>query len=213
MANILIFGNSVAHAAYERRGGWLGRLRDFLNEKNLSFQKREDLHSIYNLGVSGNTIEDLVGRFEGEAKARVKEEKETIIILAVGLNDSQFIHSQDGLRFSPEQIQDNLQKLLSLVQRFSSKIIFIGSTPVDENRTTPIPWNIDKFYRNENIKRNNEIIKNLCRENKLYFVEVFEELMKIDYQRLLDDGLHPNSEGHQKIFEIVKHFLIKNKIV
>jgi len=30
---------------------------------------------------------------------------------------------------------------------------------------------------------------------------------------LLEDGLHPNSEGHKKIFESVKEFLIKNKII
>jgi lysophospholipase L1-like esterase len=25
-----------------------------------------------------------------------------------------------------------------------------------------------------------------------------------------DDGLHPNTEGHQKIFEKVKNFLVEN---
>ena len=53
----------------------------------------------------------------------------------------------------------------------------------------------------------------LCEENKIYFVEVFEKFKEINYQKLLDDGLHPNSEGHQKIFEIVKDFLIENKII
>ena len=29
----------------------------------------------------------------------------------------------------------------------------------------------------------------------------------------LEDGLHPNSAGHEKMFQRVKDFLIKNKII
>ncbi|XOA43126.1 MAG: SGNH/GDSL hydrolase family protein [Candidatus Nealsonbacteria bacterium] len=211
--NILIFGNSIALASFEKREGWIGRLKDLVNEKSLALPKPENWNAIYNLGVSGDTLEGLAKRFENETSARVKEEKKMIIVFAAGVNDAQFIHSQNSLRFSQEQIKSSLQKLLVLAKKFSSKIIFIGPTPVDEEKTTPIPWNPDKSYKNENIKRNNEVIKNFCKDNNLYFIEIFEEFVKRDYQQLLDDGLHPNSEGHQKIFEIVKNFLLKNEIL
>ena len=76
-----------------------------------------------------------------------------------------------------------------------------------------ISWDTGKSYKNEYIKKYNEIIKSVYEENKIYFVEIFEDWMNSDYKNYLEDGLHPNSEGHQKIFESVKNFLIENKII
>ena len=100
-----------------------------------------------------------------------------------------------------------------MAKKFSSKIIFVGLTSVDETKTTPIPWNTDKSYKNEYIKKFNDILSKFCKEKKIYFIEIFEKLIERDYQNLLEDGLHPNSEGHKKVFEIVRDFIIENKIV
>jgi len=206
MVQILIFGDSITYGAWDKEGGWVRRLRKFLDENY------ED-YLIYNLGISGNNTDDLIERFEFETKQRLKENDETIIIFAIGTNDSQFVHSENKNRIVLEKFKDNLQKLINLAQEFSSKIIFVGLTPVDETKTTPIPWNTDKSYKNEYIQKYNETIKNICDENKIYFIEVFEKLKETNYQELLEDGLHPNSVGHQKIFEVVKDFLIENKII
>lgn len=92
-------------------------------------------------------------------------------------------------------------------------MIFIGLAPVDESRTDPIPWVPDRSYKDSYIKKYNEMIKVICRENKVYFIEIFNKLMKSDYKKTLDDGVHPDEKGHQKIFETIKDFLIKNKII
>lgn len=202
MAKLLIFGDSIVYGAWDTdKGGWVQRIKSFLDEETLS--ESEDEYIVYNLGVSGNTTEDLLERFEFETKQRLKDDgEELIFIFAIGVNDSQFIHSKNNLRFSPEEYKDNLYKLLNLAQKFSSKIIFIGLTPVDETKT--IHWDIDKSYKNEYIQEFNEILKSFCKENNIYFVEIFEKLIKENYQDLLEDGLHPNSEGHKKIFEAIK---------
>jgi len=213
MAKILIFGDSIAYGAWDtEKGGWVQRIKSFLDEETLSESENE--YRIYNLGVSGNTTEDLLERFEFETKQRLKEDDEELIfIFAIGVNDSQFIHSKNGLRFSPEEYEDNLNELLNLAKKFSLKIIFIGLTPIDETKTTPIPWDTDKSYKNEYINKFNDILRKFCKEKKIYFIEIFERLIERDYQNLLEDGLHPNSEGHKKVFEIVRDFIIENKIV
>jgi lysophospholipase L1-like esterase len=211
MTQILIFGDSITYGAWDKEGGWVQRLRKFLDEKNLTDSDFYCL--VYNLGVSGNNSEDLLERFEFETKQRLKEDEETIIIFAIGINDSQFVHSKDKHGVPIDKFKDNIQKLISLAQKFSSKIIFVGLTPVDETKTAPIPWNADVSYKNEYIQKYNETIKTICEENKIYFIEIFEKLKELNYQELLEDGLHPNSEGHKKIFEIVKDFLIKNNLV
>jgi len=211
MTQILAFGDSITYGACDKEGGWVTRLRKFLDIKNISLPKSD--FTIYNLGVSGDTAEDLLERFEFETKQRSKENEETIFIFAIGVNDSQFIHSQNGLRFSPQKFQDNIQKLVKIAKKFSSKIIFVGLFPVDESKTNPTPWNKDKSYKNKDVQKNNEIIKTICKENDINFVEIYDRLTKVNYKSLLEDGLHPNSKGHEKIFEIVKDQLIKNKII
>jgi len=213
MARILVFGDSIVYGAWDREkeGGWVQRLRKLLDEKH--FIESDFDYSVYNLGVSGNTIGELLERFEFETKQRLEEGEEIIIIFQIGINDSQFVISQNGLRTLSEKFRENIKELISSAKKFSSKVIFIGLTPVNEEKTTPIPWNPDKIYKNENIKRNDEIIKSVCKKNNIYFVEIFEKWLKSDYKNLLEDGLHPNSEGHKKIVEDVRDFLIKNKII
>ena len=213
MARILVFGDSIVYGAWDREkeGGWVQRLRKLLDEKH--FIESDFDYSVYNLGVSGNTTGELLERFEFETKQRVEEGEEMIIIFQIGINDSQFVISQNGLRTLSEKFRENIKELISSAKKFSSKVIFIGLTPVNEEKTTPIPWNPDKIYKNENIKRNDEIIKSVCKKNNIYFVEIFEKWLKSDYKNLLEDGLHPNSEGHKKIVEDVRDFLIKNKII
>jgi len=204
---ILIFGDSIAYGAWDKEGGWVQRLRKFLDEKNLTDSDFYCL--VYNLGVSGNTINDLIERFEFETKQRLKESEETIIIFAIGINDSYFVHSENNNRVPINKFKENIQKLIKSAKKFSSKIIFVGLTPVDETKTTPIPWDADKSYKNEYIEKYNKVIKKVCEENEILFIEIFEDWMKLNYKNLLEDGLHPNSEGHKKIFESVKEFLIK----
>jgi lysophospholipase L1-like esterase len=213
MARILVFGDSIVYGAWDREkeGGWVHRLRKFLDEKH--FIEPDFDYAVYNLGVSGNTIGELLERFEFETKGRVEEDEEMIIIFQIGINDSQFVISQNGLRTSSEKFRENVEKLINQAQKFTSKIVFVGLTPVDESKTTPIPWNPDKIYKNENIKMKNEIIKSVCRKNNIYFIEIFEKWIKSDYKKLIEDGLHPNSAGHKKIFEAVKDFLIQEKII
>ncbi len=141
----------------------------------------------------------------------MKEDDEMIFIFAIGINDSQFIHSLNSPKISVVKFQDNFQKFINFAQKFSQKIIFVGLTSVDEAKT--IPWDIDKSYKNEHIKRYNQIIKQICEENKIHFIKLFDKFSKINYKKLLKDGLHPNSEGHQKIFEIVRDFLEEKKII
>ena len=70
MARILVFGDSITYGAWDKRGGWVQRLREFLDEKNLI-----DLNKIpvliYNLGVSGDTTNDALERFEFESKKKI----------------------------------------------------------------------------------------------------------------------------------------------
>ncbi len=47
---ILIFGDSIAHGIWDNNGGWVARLRKFINSKLMD----DDFYCLlYNLGVDG----------------------------------------------------------------------------------------------------------------------------------------------------------------
>ena len=213
MARICVFGDSIAHGAWDKQGGWVQRLNQFFIEKYLS-NPSNFYCSVYNLSISGNTTEDLLERFDFEIKQRLKEEEnKTIIIFAIGANDSDFVHSKNDFWVQPKKTKKNIKKFIEIAQKFSTEIIFVGLLPAEEQKVCPMPWDMDKSSKNKNIQRYNEIIKSVCKENDIYFIEIFENWIKMDYKKLLEDGLHPNSEGHQKIFEIVRDFLKEKKII
>lgn len=209
MSHIIIFGDSITYGASDIKGGWVSRLRNYVDQK--SFDDENYYKIVMNLGISGNTSDDLINRFEFELKQRIREGRETVIIIAIGTNDSQEIAG--NLKIDQAKYKNNIQKLTKIAQKYSTKIVFVGLFPVDESKTCPTPWHEDQFYKNENIGIYNQIIADLCEENNLIFIDIYNNFINQNYINLLDDGLHPNTEGHQKMFEIIKKELENNKII
>jgi len=196
---INIFGDSITWGACDEIGGWANRLRNYLSEDQVNYLK------VYNLGVSGDNTEKLLERFLSENETRNPD----TIVIAIGINDSQYINSKENPRVTLQKFEKNLLELIAQAKKFTKEIIFIGITNVDEARVMPIQWDETKFYDNENIAKYNTKIKEISEKEKILFIEVFDLLNESD----LEDGLHPNSIGHEKIFLRVKDFLAKNKII
>lgn len=213
MSQILIFGDSIAYGAWDKEGGWSERLKTFSNKKSIG-SNLEFYCAVYNLAIDGDFTESLLKRLDNEAKQRIQRihGQETIFVFAIGSNDS--ISNRKNIFWTaPKKFKKNLERIIKITQKYSSKIIFIGLTPADESKTNPVSWDNNVFYKNKDQKKYDEIIKSTCQKNKIHFIEIFNEFEKIDYKKLLEDGLHPNSKGHKIIFEIVKDYLTKNKII
>ena len=194
-----IWGDSITYGAGDtEKGGWVARLRFFLDKKGENFR-------INNRGICGDKTEDLLKRFNGESKAIGPK----IIIFAIGTNDSQYVRSRDNQRVPIKKFEKNLRELVKSAKKFTNNIIFLGLVICDDSKTMPIPWKQTKYYENAIIKEYDSKINEICRENKLLFVPMFDLLSKKD----LCDGLHPNPKGYEKMFQRVKTFLIKTKIV
>ncbi|MCH7641324.1 hypothetical protein IID22_03950 [Patescibacteria group bacterium] len=210
--NLIIFGASTTWGAWDLKGGWVQRLRTSLDSKHLK-SSSSDLYFVYNLGISGDTTEDIIKRFDFELVQRNKETNKNIIILAIGTTDSVWDNNLNRLKTPREKFKSNISKLINKAKKYSDKVIFIGSTPVNETKVNPIPWDKNYSLLNKHIKKSKETIKKLCEGNNVYFVDLYNRFIREDYKKLLEDGIHPNSEGHKKIFEIVKTFLIQNKYI
>ncbi|HDQ16778.1 MAG TPA: hypothetical protein ENN31_01490 [Candidatus Vogelbacteria bacterium] len=185
--NICILGDSITWGANDyERGGWVERLK-------VHCMERYDDIDIYNLGISGNNTDDLLERFEVEATRR----DPNLIIFAIGINDSQYIEEKNNVRVKISRFSANLSNLFNTAKKMTNNIIFVGLIEVDESKTMPTLWNIKKYYDNDNVKKYNKVIGDFCEEREVQYINIEKVINKDD----LEDGLHPNSQGHEKIFQ------------
>lgn len=210
--HILVFGTSTTYGAWDLEGGWVARLRKFLDQKIIDSDYK-DFYLVYNLGVSGDKSEDILKRFEVETEVRKgRNGEEVIILFHLGINDCIYNESLGGLEVSSEQFRENYNRLIKLAKKYSQKIIIIGSMPVD-SRVDPMPWSPGRGYKNEYVEQYNRIMKEVADENNTPFVEVYQRFINKNYSNLLADGVHMTEDGHKKFFEIVRDYLIENSII
>lgn len=111
---ILIFGDSITWGANDSEGGWATRLKVYTDEQTVA--GKEDYDTVYPLGVSGNKTDDLLVRFEAEIKSRLDDESNIVVLIAIGVNDSQFQLKTEENRVPIRRFQANLAKLLTIAQ-------------------------------------------------------------------------------------------------
>ncbi|MCK5416235.1 hypothetical protein KAI92_02290 [Candidatus Parcubacteria bacterium] len=124
-------------------------------------------------------------------------------MFSIDSNDPAYIDTKDNVYVSLEEFKDNLVKIVKLSKKYTSKIIFTGLLSIDENKT--MPWSDNEYWENKDLKEYNDIIERVCENNKLDFISFWDLLNKDD----LEDGLHPNSKGHEKIFNCVSEYFSK----
>ncbi len=197
MPVICIFGDSTAWGAYDlEKGGWVNRLW-------LDCAKNDQETEIYNLSISGGTTETILERFESEAKMR---EADTILFQTGG-NDAAYDKDNKEHLVSPEKFEANIEKIILKARSLAKRIMFIGFNNCDESKTMPVSW-CNLCYTNEYIEEYNVVMKNVCHKNEIKFVDIFGLLDSADFE----DGLHPNANGHQKIFDVVKKTILNNTL-
>jgi lysophospholipase L1-like esterase len=196
--NILVFGASIVYGAADLdKGGWAQRLNIFVSGKT-----EWDVHT-YNLGISGDISSDLLKRFSSECSER---RKPGIILISIGINDSQYIDEPGNMRAPPETFRENLRKIVERAKSKSQKVAFIGFSPVDEKKTMPIPWKTDTYYTEENVRRYDRIAREVCEGEQVPYIDMMKVFPEAT-EELFHDGLHPNAKGHKLMFEAVKQFL------
>ena len=210
MANILVFGASIAQGYYDKEGGWIDRLKKYFLEQEI-IHKWEQSINVFNLAISGNTTSEILERLKLETKPRNYKSHKLIFLFEIGLNDSIIIKGKD--KVSLKIFQKSLNEIIDFAKKYSKNIIFLGLTPVEEEKVSPMPWSPTESYSNKRIEEYDAIIRNVCKNYKVKYLDLFKYTNKQGFIKHLDDGVHPNSEGHRKIFEIVRDFLVKEKII
>ena len=171
METICVFGDSIAWGSDDNEeGGWVNRLSRLLGEP------------IYNLGIPGDKVNDLLRRFDDEVEAR----QPSTVVLAIGINDAP--HSiYDGTPI--ELFRTIYGELLSRALSRTRNVVLITPTNVDESHA-------DHGYRNADIELIVGEVRSLALDMGLKCINVFGSMTADD---LKADGLHPGPNGHAKL--------------
>jgi len=185
MNRIGIWGDSITWGAWDfEMGGWVARLRHFI--ENYHQAERQ----VYNMGIDGDKLQDVAKRFDAEYAAREPE----IIIFAVGINDSPHDSHPDGTMLN--EFEKSYSDLVAKVKGKAKQIVIVSPTNVDDEQ--------ESSFTNAGIKPYVEATKKVAASHQLTFVDVFGLIEKKDLQY---DGLHPETGGHEKIFQEVSKAL------
>ncbi|MFH2019264.1 MAG: GDSL-type esterase/lipase family protein [bacterium] len=198
---ILIFGDSITWGACDIEGGWATRLKKYTDNQLINGKTGYD--EMYVLGVSGDNSDDLVKRFNLELISRIDDEMELVVLIAIGTNDSKYSIITKENRVSISKYKANLTELITTSKKYTNKIVFIGLTPVDDKALSPDYLGEEDTYDNENVQKFNNALIEVAKENTIPMVELFDDLINKSSSKLLSDGLHPNSDGHELIYEKV----------
>lgn len=163
-----------------------------------------DLEKFYevpsiNSGVSGYCTDDIIKNL----KDFVYIYNPTKVILLIGTNDIRF---KD---YGNKGIVNNIKIIIDEIRenRPYAKIYVESIFPINNKDDEKINHGMVADRKNSNIMEINEMIKDLCKEEKVDYIDLFKELqdeegnLKLDYTR---DGLHMSEEGYELITKKIK---------
>ncbi len=202
---ILFFGDSIAQGLWDtEHGGWVERLkRDYDRQFVMGGLTGED-HSVFNLSISGDTTNEVLARFDAEAKARVWRGQPLAVVIAVGTNDARI--DGDIAFMDRDRYAENLKAIIAKAKQVTDKVLLVGLPACDELSTTPVAWNPDITYTNGRLEQFEQTATSVATAANVLFVPLFStfRLRAAEGAQLWADGLHPNETGHMLIFEQVK---------
>lgn len=196
---VLVFGDSITQGFWDvEYGGWVARIRQYFDR--LEQKSGRDAATIFNLGVSADTSDDLLKRMDNEIIARNNGEH-LVVVITIGVNDSKI---KSGKTYTePDLYKEKLEQLLKTGKKYTKSVLFVGLTPCVDERTHPVAWG-DIVYDNKRLELFDNALRTFCEEHEVQFIDVFPAFSKEQEKRdLLPDGLHPNDDGHQLMADLV----------
>ncbi len=201
---ILCFGDSITYGESDPvHGGWADRIkRDFqLQFENATRQKIV----LYNLGVGGETSDGLVKRFKAELTARRIKGQPAFVLFSYGANDI-VIHKKTNI-VPLKYFLANIASCIDICVDNDISYALLGLLPIDEKIDGVLNQH-DKLRFKKDIALYDTALGRLAIEKGCPFVNLLGLFDKeLGQQLLTDDGLHPNTLGHELIYKQVKRQL------
>lgn len=185
-ARIVIVGDSIAYGRCDPDGGWAGRLAAAHIAEN------EAEHRVFNLAIPGSTLTDISEQTPTVLAPRLPD----TLLVAAGINDSALpLAAPQPHGDWSAHIADSLGSLATTALNHNARLVVAGPTWLDETRTHD--YEGLRFTQARALALR-ESLRTWCAENHIDYLDMWEPLH--DNTKLLTDGLHPTSDGHQALY-------------
>ena len=180
----------------ENLGGWPARLIGALPTASPG-----NSTTMYNLGVRGDTSDDIAKRWHDEVRRR-RRVQGTAVVFAFGINDAK-MNANGVLALGEGRTRANVADILATAT-LDHRVLFIGPTPVEE---VALHQHLNAagdqaMPSNSSIGEISAIISEQAALAGVPFLDLFEALSG-DARWLATlrqtDGLHPPADGHDII--------------
>jgi acyl-CoA thioesterase-1 len=183
---LLFFGDSLVAGVGDPTGvGWVGGV------VAASFASGLEL-TAYNLGVRGETSEQIASRWRMEALPRLLAGADCRIVLSFGANDTSIEH--DRVRVDGDRSSGALATILDEAATIGLPTLVLGPAPVDDPE------------QNRRIRSLSVSLAEVCAEHEVPYVSVIEPLLASPVwmgQVAVGDGAHPGAEGYDALARLV----------
>ena len=155
---------------------------------------------IINKGVGGDKTEDLLERIEKD----VYQYNPSDVIILVGINDILHDINDDDILLNIETIVNDIKLNRPAANIFVESIYPINEKLINENKEY-------KVY-NKNIKSINKEIKQMCLQNGVTYINVFDSLTDEEgnLKRLYTkEGLHLTNLGYLRVTSVLQEYIKK----
>ena len=178
--NIVFFGDSIT-------SGY--KIEEFYPKNN-----------VINSGTGGDTTENLLERMEDVYKYNPSK-----VFILIGINDLNRGKSID-------EILDNIQRIVNNIKtnRKYTNIYIESVYPINRNVFEDKDYSFNNDISNDTIKELNDRLSNLCKENSIQYIDVYNNLidsegnLKEDYTK---EGLHLTDLGYFKVTSSLSKYI------
>ncbi len=199
---IFCFGASSVYGVGTIHGSWADLIKQRINQ-DLYGNKTGEKIEVFNLGISGEKSDQLKRRIEQEIIAReaFHSDWRKLIVISIGTNDSRAQGRKDAFVCNLDEFRDTATRIIESAQKFSSDIIGVGLTPVDNSKTQPMAGK-ETYFDSKRIEQFESAYQKVCEDQGVAFLENYGPASKLNWSKeyLYDDGLHSNDKAHQWIF-------------
>lgn len=199
--NLIFFGDSIMQGLWDEKGGWAPRIKQDIYSQHLEgAEPWEDYNIVYMRANSSETSKGLKNRVYPELKAaRDKSDHDWTMVFSIGMNDC--VTDQNGNNdVSRSDYRNNIEEIIEEGRKIADQVIAVGLTPVDESVVGS--ESKEEYYLNQEVSKFNNVFEEVCERKNVKFIPVFESVSG-DWNDKLFDGLHPNTEGHREIYDLV----------
>jgi len=170
--------------------GWVGRVCTLLHTASLqttSLHTKSTEITHYNLGIRGDTSEDIKERWQREVKIRLPSHTSNKIIFSFGVNDTVIM---DGNR--RVNLQNSIDTSRQILSQSSSQydVLMVGPPPIGDEEQNNRIYELDKHFQE------------ICSELSIPYLSIFDTLTKNSVwlkEVSSNDGAHPRAAGYTQL--------------